>query len=80
MKVTEIEVFILADPPPRPDEETYVMPSPGGWGVRLAGVPLPGPESTLTKASRDCLRFSPCPPVWQRRSWMDAIRFWAATS
>ena len=40
MRITKIEVFVLADPPPGAGEETYSMPSPGAWGVRLAGVPF----------------------------------------
>jgi L-alanine-DL-glutamate epimerase-like enolase superfamily enzyme len=40
MKITGIEVFVLADPPLSAGEDKYAMPSPGAWGVRLAGVPF----------------------------------------
>jgi L-alanine-DL-glutamate epimerase-like enolase superfamily enzyme len=40
MKITNIEVFVLADPPPSAGDEEFNMPSPGAWGVRLSGVPF----------------------------------------
>jgi hypothetical protein len=30
----------LADPSVGPGEETYVMSSPGAWGIRLGGAPF----------------------------------------
>ena len=40
MRITGIEVFVLGDPPPQPGDETYVMPSPGAWGIRLDAAPF----------------------------------------
>jgi L-alanine-DL-glutamate epimerase-like enolase superfamily enzyme len=40
MKITSIEVFVLADPPASESPETHAMPSPGAWGVTLSGTPF----------------------------------------
>jgi hypothetical protein len=35
MKIVSTEIFVLADPPPGPDEAAYQLPSPGGWSPRI---------------------------------------------
>jgi L-alanine-DL-glutamate epimerase-like enolase superfamily enzyme len=35
MKITATEIFVLADPPPAPGEDGYVLPSPGAWPPRI---------------------------------------------
>jgi L-alanine-DL-glutamate epimerase-like enolase superfamily enzyme len=35
MKIVSSEIFVLADPPPGPDEAAYQLPSPGAWPPRI---------------------------------------------
>jgi L-alanine-DL-glutamate epimerase-like enolase superfamily enzyme len=35
MKIVSSEIFVLADPPPGPDEAVYQLPSPGAWPPRI---------------------------------------------
>ena len=35
MKIVSTEIFVLADPPPGPDEAAYQLPSPGAWPPRI---------------------------------------------
>jgi len=40
VKIRSTEIIVLADPPPKPDEPGFVMPSPGGWPVRIRELPI----------------------------------------
>jgi L-alanine-DL-glutamate epimerase-like enolase superfamily enzyme len=35
MKIVSTEIFVLADPPPGPEEAAYQLPSPGAWPPRI---------------------------------------------
>jgi len=35
MKIVTTEIFVLADPPPGPEEAAYQLPSPGAWPPRI---------------------------------------------
>jgi L-alanine-DL-glutamate epimerase-like enolase superfamily enzyme len=35
VKIVPTEIFVLADPPPAPGEDSYVLPSPGAWPPRI---------------------------------------------
>ena len=39
MKIVSTEIFVLADPPPGPEEAAYQLPSPGAWPPRIQELP-----------------------------------------